>query len=114
MSRHDTIQTIRQIVKECGAMAVLEHIMDGMSLNQLNRLAGEVEHLSPTYQNLKLAADALASYGVLPNEAQDVADIARKRVGMENVGTYISECFRVWNERKDQRANEGRNGIDKP
>ena len=86
MSRHDTLQVIRQIVKESGAMAVLEHVMDGMSLNQLNRLANDVESLSPTYQNLKLAADALASYGVLPNEAAEVAEIARKRVGMDNVG----------------------------
>jgi len=113
MSRHDTLQVIRQIVKESGAMAVLEHVMDGMSLNQLNRLANDVESLSPTYQNLKLAADALASYGVLPNEAAEVAEIARKRVGMDNVGAYISECFRVWNERKDKRRAEVDNGEKK-
>ena len=113
MSRHDTVGIIRQIVKECGAMTLLESVMDGMSLNQLNKLAAEAERLSPTYQNLPLAADALASYGVLPNEAAEVAEIARKRVGMDNVGAYISECFRVWNERKDQRRAEVDNGEKK-
>lgn len=110
MSRKDIVDTIHEIAKECGYRVIIDQVMDGMSLSALSKLEQQTARLSPTYQNLRLAIDALACYGVLPMEAAEVAEIAKARVGMDPIGNYLSECFRVWHERKDKRQGEVNRG----